>query len=484
MSRNPEESTRSDAPALTIAGYEFSYSDLKIILVVGIAVAYALIYAPAYDVLGRSVTVLTVLPVVAAALAFGIRGGLLASLVAVIVNSLLSDMFAEGSWQEWLLRGGALSSASLVLVGVVTGRLRDLQERINRQLGQLRQVQETLRDTNQTLQALIQSSPLPIFALDRDGKIRIWNAAAEQLFGWSERELLGQSPPFFLEDGRDDTQHRLEFDFPGDRRDSRESRFHKKDGSPIDVGIWTAPVRDAAGGVSGMMGVVSDLTERKRAEKTMRDLAVLEERNRIAREIHDTLAQGFTGVIVQLEATEQAMEASPAEVSGHLERAKSLARESLNEARRSVRALVPGALQQRSLKAVLKDELLRFEASGPEKASLRLSGQRRDLPSNIQAALLRICQESLANIRRHAHAAEVNVELGVDHQTAWLLVEDDGVGFDPDAANASDGVGGFGLIAMEQRARLLHGTLTVTGRENHGTRVEARIPTQQTAYHR
>ena len=476
MSRNPEESNHSDTAALTVAGFEIAYSDLKIVLVVGTAVAYALIYAPAYDILGRSVTVLTVLPVVAAALAFGIRGGLLASLVAVILNGLLSDIFAEGSWQEWLLRGGALSSASLVLVGVVTGRLMDLQEKINRQLGQLRRVQETLRETNQTLQALIQSSPLPIFALDRDFKIRTWNQAAERLSGWTEHELLGRVPPFFLDD-QDERTFWQTFAPRGDRLDSRETRFRRKDGSPIDIGIWTAPLRDTGGAVSGMMGVVSDLTERKRAEKTMRDLAVLEERNRIAREIHDTLAQGFTGVVVQLEAVEQAMEESPAEVSGHLGRAKSLARESLNEARRSVRALVPGALQQRSLDAVLKDEILRFEASGPEKASLRLSGEKKVLPSNIQAALLRICQESLTNVRRHAQAAQVNVELGADRETAWLLVEDDGVGFDPDAAKSSDGVGGFGLIAMEQRARLLRGSLKVTRRQGHGTRVEARIPT-------
>ena len=477
MSRNPEESNHSDTAALTVAGFEIGYSDLKIVLVVGAAVAYALIYAPAYDLLGRSVTVLTVLPVVAAALAFGIRGGLLASLVAVFLNGLLSDIFAEGSWQEWLLRGGALSSASLVLVGVVTGRLMDLQEKINRQLGQLRRVQETLRDTNQTLQALIQSSPLPIFALDRAVKIRTWNPAAEQLFGWTERELVGRVPPFFPDEDQDEMPLRLMFAPRDDRLDSRELSFRRKDDSPIDIGIWTAPLRDASGAISGLMGVVSDLTERKRAEKTMRDLAVLEERNRIAREIHDTLAQGFTGVVVQLEAVEQAMEESPAEVSGHLGRAKSLARESLNEARRSVRALVPGALQQRSLDAVLKDEILRFEASGPEKASLRLSGEKRDLPSNIQAALLRICQESLTNVRRHARATQVNVELGADHKTAWLLVEDDGVGFDPDAAKASDGAGGFGLIAMEQRARLLRGSLRVTGTQDQGTRVEARIPT-------
>ncbi len=477
MANSQEELNQSGEAPSTIAGFEVTYSDLKLVLVVGTAVAYALIYAPAYDILGRSVTVLTVLPVVAAALAYGIRGGLLASLVAVILNGLLSDIFAEGSWQEWLLRGGALSSGSLVLVGVVTGRLRDLQEKINGQLYQLRRVQETLRHTNQTLQALIQSSPLPIFALDRDAKIRMWNPAAEQVFGWTERELIGQLPPFFQGENLGEISSDLDLALRGDRLESREMRCQRQDGSPIDIGIWTAPLRDASGGTSGMMGVVSDLAERKRAEATMRELAVLEERNRIAREIHDTLAQGFTGVVVQLEALEQALEESPAEVSGHLSRAKSLARESLNEARRSVRALVPGALEQRSLDAVLKDEILRFSTSGPEKASFRLSGKKRELPSNIQAALLRICQESLANVRRHARATEVTVELSFNHKAAWLSVEDDGVGIDMDAVKATDGVGGFGLIAMEQRARLLKGSLRVTTEEGHGTLVEARIPT-------
>ena len=477
MANSQEELNQSGEAPSTIAGFEVTYSDLKLVLVVGTAVAYALIYAPAYDILGRSVTVLTVLPVVAAALAYGIRGGLLASLVAVILNGLLSDIFAEGSWQEWLLRGGALSSGSLVLVGVVTGRLRDLQEKINGQLYQLRRVQETLRHTNQTLQALIQSSPLPIFALDRDAKIRMWNPAAEQVFGWTERELIGQLPPFFQGENLGEISSDLDLALRGDRLESREMRCQRQDGSPIDIGIWTAPLRDASGGTSGMMGVVSDLAERKRAEATMRELAVLEERNRIAREIHDTLAQGFTGVVVQLEALEQALEESPAEVSGHLSRAKSLARESLNEARRSVRALVPGALEQRSLDAVLKDEILRFSTSGPEKASFRLSGKKRDLPSNIQAALLRICQESLANVRRHARATEVTVELSFNHKAAWLSVEDDGVGIDMDAVKATDGVGGFGLIAMEQRARLLKGSLRVTNEEGNGTLVEARIPT-------
>lgn len=106
-----------------------------------------------------------------------------------------------------------------------------------------------------------------------------------------------------------------------------------------------------------MFALVRDITARKQAEGTlleqMKDLAVLEERNRMAREIHNTLAQGFTGIVIQIEATEQALEESPAEAGGHLGRAKNLARDSLQEARRSVWNLLPRALEQHSCRVRL-----------------------------------------------------------------------------------------------------------------------------------
>jgi signal transduction histidine kinase len=103
------------------------------------------------------------------------------------------------------------------------------------------------------------------------------------------------------------------------------------------------------GGHGGVQGIVRDVTEHKEADRAMKDNVVLEERNRMAREIHDTLAQGFTGIVLQLEAAEQALEESSADAVGHLQRAKGLARESLQEARRSVWDLLPRALEQGSL---------------------------------------------------------------------------------------------------------------------------------------
>ena len=186
----------------------------------------------------------------------------------------------------------------------------------------------------------------------------------------------------------------------------------------------------------------------------------------MAREIHDTLAQGFTGIVVQLEAAEQALDDDRSDVGDRLGRAKALARESLQEARRSVWDLLPKSLEGRSLS---------WAREGQENASFTLSGEMRDLPSQVQTALLRICQESLTNVRRHAQASEVNVELQVRQLVVRLTVKDDGQGFDFDVVRASEG-GGFGLSGMDQRARLFGGTLTVTSEQGAGTLVEATIP--------
>ena len=171
------------------------------------------------------------------------------------------------------------------------------------------------------------------------------------------------------------------------------------------------------------------------------------------------------------------MDESPGEVPEHLSRAKGLARESLQEARRSVWNLTPQALEQRPLAAALEEEVKRFPTGQREKASFKLSGERTDLPLNAQAALLRICQESLTNVRRHAKATEVNVELAFYAEEVRLGVRDNGVGFHWNGSKSSDGSAGFGLVGMEQRALLLGGTLTVSNSEGGGTLVEVRVPT-------
>ena len=208
-------------------------------------------------------------------------------------------------------------------------------------------------------------------------------------------------------------------------------------------------------------------------------MAVMEERNRMAREIHDTLAQGFTGIILQLEAAEQSLNGDKTEVMQHLNRARSLARGSLNEARRSVWNLRPQALERTSLVEAIRQEVARFAQSSDIAARFDVSEKTRELPLEVETALLRICQEALANIKKHAHATEVKADLTFEEAEVMLSVRDNGAGINSDDESNGGPEGkhrGFGLISMQERARSLGGTLEVQSEKGKGTVVIVSIP--------
>ncbi len=207
-----------------------------------------------------------------------------------------------------------------------------------------------------------------------------------------------------------------------------------------------------------------------------RDLAVLEERNRMAREIHDTLAQGFTSIVIQLEAEEDSLEGDHEALSEHISAAKAIARECLAEARRSVWNLLPEVLERNPLDVIISDEVDRFSTTAEAGAKFTLLGGRKELNAATQAAILRICQESLANIRKHSDASQVGVTLDFGLDAVKLTVSDDGVGFDPEGIRIGGGQGGFGLTVMRQRARLLRGDVDIISSPGEGTVVAAKIP--------
>ena len=204
---------------------------------------------------------------------------------------------------------------------------------------------------------------------------------------------------------------------------------------------------------------------------------MLEERNRIARDIHDSIAQGLTGIIWQLNALERTPPNEGGLASDALDRARSLARDSLQEARRSVWDLRTGPLQGVSLRDALQQELDKGMGAGDRKTVVAVLGDERVLPSGVETALLRICQESLVNILKYAHASQVGVTLHYEDDRVRLTVQDDGRGFDPDSPRqTSASGGGFGLIGMRERARLLGGELKVESSPGKGTLVETTLP--------
>lgn len=229
-----------------------------------------------------------------------------------------------------------------------------------------------------------------------------------------------------------------------------------------------------------IIAIVRDISERREAHETlhqqMRELAVLGERNRIAREIHDTLAQGLTGIIWQVNAAMGISKNGDEKLRQSLERARTLARESLQEARRAVSDLRPGSLENFSLVEALNREVNKVGEEDVQ-ASFNVSGEERVLPSGVEAALLRICQESLTNVLKHASATKVHVTLAFDQTTVQLSVKDNGQGFAPGTDNQKEtDQGGFGLANMLERAHLLGGRVDVESAPGSGTQVEAVLP--------
>lgn len=205
-----------------------------------------------------------------------------------------------------------------------------------------------------------------------------------------------------------------------------------------------------------------------------REAGVLEERQRLAREIHDTLAQGLTGIITQLGAAEQA-KADEAARERHLEHALRLARESLSEARRSVHALRPGPLVGARLPEALQETARQWSAAHGVKAELVVTGEPVDLQPEVETALLRTAQEALANVAKHAGASRAGLTLSYMRDMVVLDIRDDGGGFDPSALR-TNGDHGFGLASMRQRMSQVAGSLEIETEVGSGTAISARVP--------
>ena len=205
-----------------------------------------------------------------------------------------------------------------------------------------------------------------------------------------------------------------------------------------------------------------------------REAGVLDERGRMAREIHDTIAHGLTGVVTQLEAAQAAAD-RPEQHQRHIENAARLARESLVEARRSLEAARPEALESSSLPDALASVARSWSAINEVPVEVTTTGEAVVLHPEIESALLRTAQEALQNVARHANATRVGVTLSFMGDVVTLDVRDDGVGFEVSEgrARSSDG---FGLTAMRQRISRVAGTLAIESEPGGGTAVSARVP--------
>jgi signal transduction histidine kinase len=202
-----------------------------------------------------------------------------------------------------------------------------------------------------------------------------------------------------------------------------------------------------------------------------REAGIADERARLAREIHDTVAQGLTGIVTQLEAIGEL----PSAQARRLDTARSLARTSLDEVRRSIDALRPGPLQQARLSDAVRQAVTAWSEQYDVPARFTVTGVPLPVHSEIEVTLLRAAQEALSNVGRHAQAARVDVTLSYMEDVIVLDIRDDGTGLD------GTPTGGFGLTALRQRVSALSGSVDIESSPEGGTALSVTVPVIEVA---
>jgi signal transduction histidine kinase/streptogramin lyase len=203
--------------------------------------------------------------------------------------------------------------------------------------------------------------------------------------------------------------------------------------------------------------------------------AVLQERNRIGREIHDTLAQGFVGVSVQLEIVSRLLATSTETAREHLDQARVLVRESLSEARRSIWQLRSQSAENEDLATRLSKSATQAVGLSPVKLSMEVRGTYRPLGKHVEDELLRIGQEAVSNALRHAKCSSLLLELVYEPKKLFMTIRDDGKGFST-GRNDLEMNGHFGLKGMKERADQIHAKLGVSSELGKGTKISVEAP--------
>jgi len=315
----------------------------------------------------------------------------------------------------------------------------------------------------------------------------VYSSRWKEMLGYSEDEVEPHVSAWERLLHPDDVERALQVNESVKRGASTyEGEFHlrHKDGHYVPVLSRGYPVRREPGGpVVRIVGTHFDLTERKRAEAerarteflTRLVFAQEDERRRIAREMHDQFGEQLTALAVRIRALKEAC-ATDATWRGHVESIETIAQRLDRDVDHLVWELRPTALDDLGLRAALANYVQDWSARVGIAAKLHTSGLLDErLPADAETALYRIAQEALTNVAKHARAANVDVILERRADTVLLIIEDDGVGFDP--AGTGGGDRGFGLLGMQERAGLVGAMLEIESAAGKGTTVLVRMAT-------
>jgi PAS domain S-box-containing protein len=335
------------------------------------------------------------------------------------------------------------------------------------------------------LQALIDSSPLALVEFGLDTRVRLWNPAAERIFGWSREEILGVGGlPMAPASKRAESVELFARVRAGESVNDFETIRQRKDGTLVDVSIAAAPIRDGSGRVLGNMVAYTDITERKAQDAEVHRLnaelrARLEElaasrarvvtagdveRRRLERNLHDGAQQRLVTLSLALRLAAQKLDSDPVAARAALVDAGDELALALDELRELARGLHPALLSEQGLPAAV--EALAGRATVPVEIE-DIPDER--LPEAIETAVYYMIAEALTNVTKYAQASAVRVRVGASDRRVVVEVYDDGLG----GANPA---GGSGLRGLADRVESLGGSLDVVSPAGAGTSLRAEIP--------
>ncbi|MBW4565369.1 MAG: AAA family ATPase [Mojavia pulchra JT2-VF2] len=348
---------------------------------------------------------------------------------------------------------------------------RTLEQQVAERTVALQESEAALRYREQELRLITDALPVCISYVDTNQRYRFVNRTYEMWFNCQRDEILGKSvsellgePAYHIVEpyinralGGQLTNYEAEIPYP----------LGKK-----HISATFIPDFDSNAQVRGFYGLITDIGEQRNAalreRKRAEEASILEERNRMAREIHDTLAQAFTGILLNVGAATQVLTDDLEATQAHLEMIDELARAGLAEARRSVVALRPQLLEDGSLHSALSRLVAQMRSAADTAIIYKIKGTAYPMLAEVENNLLRIGQEALTNAVKYADACEVRVELVYENTQCILCVKDDGRGF---GVGSIPRVGGFGLLGMSERAEYIGGQLTIKSQPGQGTEI-------------
>jgi len=352
-----------------------------------------------------------------------------------------------------------------------------LEQQVAERTAALQESEAALRDREQQLRLITDALPVCIFYTDLNQYYRFVNQTCEIWFNRSRDKIVGRRNREFL----DETAYQRVEPYIKQALKGQIATYETELSYPSGrkhISAVYIPNFDSNAQVRGYYGLVTDISEQRNAALRERqrseEALLLDERNRMAREIHDTLAQAFTSIIVHLDAASQRLALDPDAAQSHLKTTRTLARSGLADARRSVAALRPQILEEGNLYSALDRYSTQMFSHTSVQVFCEEIGEPYTLPKEVETNLLRIGQEALTNAFKYAKASEVRVELRYEQLQCILQIKDNGQGFESSSLTTGRG---FGLLGMTERAEQIGAELTIESHLGQGTKIIVRIQT-------